>query len=221
MTMSERGDARFKPYWLVSDNLLAMHALEKTCPEIANHIRTKLIDLANKHNLPKSDEGLPRSYCHEALFGERIPLPFKTATKHQLEGTIVTEIRDGNVMYDWKQYGDLLCYAALSKYYEGKMEEALKYFEIVMSMWDGKGIADNVFFASKKYETYKLGLLLYISEVLDCPLDFEAQLINRLWTVQAKNGGFHTHYLPNGAPDGDTNSETTAIVLLSLQRYTS
>ena len=204
-----------RTYWLVSDNLLAMHALEKYCPDIANQIKSKVIELAEEYNLPTDDEGLPISYCHEALFGEIIPLPFRTSTNYLLEGHIITEARDGETMSDWEQYADLLCYATLSKHNEGKKEEALMYFEIAKGMWDGKGLADGAF--STHYETYKLGLLLYTSKVLECPLEFEEELLNRLWLQQAENGGFITGYLPNGAPIGNTNSETTAIVLISLE----
>jgi hypothetical protein len=31
-----------------------------------------------------------------------------------------------------------------------------------------------------------------------------------------ENGGFITHYLPDGMPTDDTNSETTAIVLIAF-----
>jgi hypothetical protein len=215
MTKAQKMDVRFRAYWLVSDNLLAMHALQEYDLETAMEIKSKLIELADKYELPTNNEGLPISYCHEALFGEIIPLPFQTSTKYLLEGTIVTEVRDGEMMSDWEQYADLLCYAALSKHNEGKEEEALRYFEIAKGMWDGKGLADAAF--STHYETYKLGLLLYTSKVLECPLEFEEELLNRLWLQQAENGGFITEYLPNGAPVGSTNGETTAIVLISFE----
>lgn len=89
-------------------------------------------------------------------------------------------------------------------------------------MWDGKGIADKPFSDPSsstyhEYQTYKLGLLLYTSNVLGIPLDYESELLNRLAFQQAADGGFTTGYRIDLVPQGYTNTETTSIVLIGLE----
>lgn len=202
----------------VSDNLLVQFALENYRPEISKAIRGKLIEMAKEHNLPTNHEGLPIDHKHEALIGEAVLPPFYTDSGAMvIEDNDVrtqTKIFDDREMPDWREYADLLCLAALSWHHRGEEDKAVECFNKAKAMWDGKGIKDKVF--EDKYETYKLALLLLASRVLNKPLDFEAELEERIWAQQDENGGFLTHYRPDGSPDGDTNSETTAIVLLSF-----
>jgi hypothetical protein len=223
-------------YYLVSDNLWVMFAMQICRPDIAEQIESKLKNECAKHGLPSDSEGLPISYAHEAVIGESIPIPFHTARDYIVEtvlqgiilrgpyeGIIMTSVYDGNsTMGDWQQYADLLCYAALSRYYEDNMTAALGLFETAKGMWDGRGIADKPFSDQNstsyhEYQTYKLGLLLYTSNVLGTHLEYQGKLLNRLWLQQAANGGFVTGYRMDGVPEGSTNTETTSIVLISLE----
>lgn len=210
-------------YWLVSDNLLAMYVFKQYYPEIASDIENRLMEITSKYDyLPKNDEGLPISNAHEALIGETIPLPFKSSQEYTLEQgegfAIKTTVYDGeNMLLDWEQYADLLIYAALSKHWEMDSSSAQERMKNCVLMWDGIGISDTVFPKYGKYSTYKLGLLLYASEVIGYPLEFEDELITRLKSMQAESGGFITDYLPDGTPEGDTNTETTAIAVLALE----
>jgi hypothetical protein len=223
-------------YYLVSDNLWAMFAMQICRPDIAKQIESKLKNECATHGLPSNSDGLPISYAHEAVIGEPIPIPFHAAHEYTVEsvppeiirrgpgeGIIMRTAYDGNeTIEDWQQYADLLCYAAISRYYEGNFTEPLAFFDIAKGMWDGKGIADKPFSDQNstsyhEYRTYKLGLLLYTSNVLGTPLEFKGELLNRLWLQQAENGGFITGYNVNGVPQGSTNTETTSIVLISLE----
>jgi len=106
-------------------------------------------------------------------------------------------------------------YASLSSYWSENLTAATEYFSKAVAMWDGMGIYDKATRVDGLYETYKLGLLLYTSKVLNYKLPFEHQLIERVWRQQATNGGIITRYKPDGEPFGDTNTETTAIVVIA------
>jgi len=210
-------------YWLVSDNLWASKALEKYYSELSNTIKLKLIELAEAYNLPVNSQGLPISYKHEAVIGNVIPLPFnKTVpyTLHSNNYTLKTEIANGTaVIKDWQEYADLLLFAALSKHWEGKDNEAIALFNMAKVMWDGTGINDYATKANGKYATYKLALLLYASKVLKQKLPFEEELIAIIFRMQdQETGGIITDYYPNGEPVeyADANTETTSITIIAL-----
>jgi hypothetical protein len=206
-------------YWLVSDNLWAFKALEKHDSKLSNTIKSKLIELAKTYKLPKDAKGLPISYKHEAVIGDTVPTLFNVTVQYTLYSdnyALKTEIANGTaVMEDWQEYADLLLYAALSKHWEGKDDEAIALFNKAKDMWDGVGINDKA--TDSHYATYKLGLLLYTSKVLEIKLDFETQLIATIWNMQDKtSGGIITSYKPDGTPFGDTNTETTSIIIIAL-----
>jgi len=210
-----------KTYWLVSDNLWAFKALEKHDSKLSKTIKSKLIELAKAYNLPRDAQGLPISYKHEAVIGDTVPTPFNVTVQYTLysnDYTIKTEIANGTtIMEDWQEYADLLLYAALSKHWEGKDNEAAALFNKAKEMWDGTGINDKATKADGYYATYKLGLLLYTSKVLGIKLDFETQLIATIWNTQDKtSGGIITSYKTDGTPLGDTNTETTSIIIIAL-----
>jgi len=210
-------------YWLVSDNLWAYKALENYAPEVSNAIKSRLIELASAYNLPKDRQGLPISFKHEAVLGDTVPTPFNVTVSYTLysnDYTLKTDIANGtDVMEDWQEYADLLLYAALSKHWEGKEEEALELFNLAKNMWDGVGINDKATRADGKYATYKLALLLYASKVLSVKLEFEEELIEAIWRMQnGTTGGIITDYYPSGEPVdyADTNTETTSITVIAL-----
>ena len=208
-------------YWLVSDNLWAYKALERHEPEISEAIKLKLIELAEAYNLPVDSQGLPISYKHEAVIGDTVPTPFNVTAQYTLysdDYAIKTEIANGTaIMEDWQEYADLLLFAALSKHWEGKEEEATALFNRAKDMWDGVGICDKAAKADGTYATYKLALLLYTSKILGIKLDFEEQLIVTIWKMQDETtGGIITNYKQDGTPIGDENTETTSITIIAL-----
>jgi len=210
-------------YWLVSDNLWAYKALENYAPEVSKTIKSKLIELASAYNLPKDRQGLPISFKHEAVLGDTVPTPFNVTVSYTLysdDYTLKTDIANGTaVMEDWQEYADLLLYAALSKHWEGKEEEALELFNKAKNMWDGVGLNDSYATEKGYYATYKLALLLYTSKVLGQKLPFEEELIATIFKMQdQETGGIITDYYPNGQPVeyADVNTETTSITILAL-----
>jgi hypothetical protein len=225
-------------YWLVSDNLWAMKALtlanqsnfqnSERAGAVAGKIETSLKNLtvAYAGEVPTSSNGLPKSYCHEAVLGEVVSPPYRTANNKQLKGdanyTLKVTVCDGAEMHDWETYADRLLVGALSCYWKGDDTSALNYYQSAVAMWNetAQGIQDNA--TSSVYSVYKLALLLCTSKILDQQLPFEQTLINRLYLQQVQDskqvgfGGIVTDYTANGTLNGDANTETTAIVLIAL-----
>ena len=202
-------------YWLVSDNLLAYHALEPYYPDIAGAIRNKM-----------EEYGYFRSYCHEVMFGEALPyVPFRTVNRYLIEQgqgyEIWTEVYNGSgVMSDYMEYANLCLYAALHYHCVGEGDEAIQHFNHAKNMWDGKGMNDKAYRESeeKLYETYKLALLLYVSRVMNQTLEFKEEVEEVLWLMQDANGGIHTHYNADlNYEMSDVNTETTSITIIAYK----
>ena len=69
---------------------------------------------------------------------------------------------------------------------------------------------------TNNFETYKLALALYVGSVIDQPPTSADQMLDILLGMQNSDGGFFTHYTSGRTAMGDTNTETTAFVLLAL-----
>lgn len=196
-------------YWLVGDNLLAYLALKNYFPSISDAIYNEL---------------LSRDYLesgkHEAILGKNISLPYKGVRTITVESrsdyVIKTEIWDGEPMADWMNYSDLLLYASLSRYYEGRKDESMDLYNSAVAMWDGVGLNDTATKTEGLYATYKLALLLYVTKVLDASLEFQDDIEQRIWAQQKESdGGIKTHYFADGNATGDPNTETTSLALLA------
>jgi parallel beta-helix repeat protein len=200
-------------YWLVSDNLLAYHALEYYYPETASVIYATMLGY-----------GYFRSYKHEVVFGTTVPyIPFENATSLNVTqiGTksVETEVDNGLPSINDTEHEDLCIYEALDYYWNGNTSQAIVSFNLAKSMWDGVGIHEPGFNGS--YETYKLALLLYASRIIGQPLANQTGVEEVLWMMQdPNNGGLHTNYDVNFNYSGsDVNTETTSLAILAY-RYT-
>ncbi|MFQ6076778.1 MAG: hypothetical protein ACE5Z5_11695 [Candidatus Bathyarchaeia archaeon] len=209
-------------YWTTSDNLWAYKALQPHYPSVANAIKDKLKELVTTYNLPHDSEGLPISYKHEVVLGvwQYIQIPFNLSTAITLyhDGyNISADIQNSTSSWpDFEEYADALCYASLTRFYQNKPDEAEYYFDKAKAMWDGMGLADKAYHGTGVYETYKLGLLLHTSKTIGRPLGFERELSQRIWRQQGPyTDGIRVNYYPDGTPIDDTNTETTAIVIIA------
>ena len=216
-------------YWLVSENLWAWKALKVAnetyyfgageVGQVADGIGNKLREEGQLYNLPRDPNGFPISFMHEVVIGDVIPTPNRTSTiltLHSDDYNLKTEVCNGTVLPDWKNYADRLLYMALSCFLQGNATEANLYFKNATAKWDGIGISDNTT-KTDGYATYKLALLLYTSKVLGERLPFESELVKRIWSLQrGSDGGIITNYYANGTQKGDANTETTSIVIIAL-----
>lgn len=217
-------------YWLVSDNLWAWKALKMAnesglsnaveAGRIVNLIEAKLKEKTIIHNLPTNAEGLPISFMHEAVIGNVTPIPNKNRTQLTLQSNdyaVKTEIYNETTIDNWQEYADRLLFMALSYHWQANDTAANQYFELAKDMWDGIGINDTATKVDGFYTTFKFALLLYASKVLGIKLQFESELVNRIWSLQREtDGGIITNYFANGTSYGDANTETTSIVIIAI-----
>jgi hypothetical protein len=221
-------------YWIASDNLLAYKALEPYDSKLSSMISSELVRLAKVYNLPTSRGGIPLSLRYDVMMrdNETLDMPPRNVTHLTLYNgsyELRYDIANGaGTFNDWRDYGDLLLLVALSDYNRGDNFDAIGNFTAAAKMWDGTGLRDNASTTPYgegqaqgypyAYATYKLGLLLYVSGRLGRHLPFESDVVNRIWSMQdPTNGGIFTHITPGGGSGGsDTNTETTALVILGI-----
>jgi hypothetical protein len=157
----------------------------------------------------------PRDVTHMTLYNGSYLLRYDIAN-----GTAKVE--------DWREYADLLLLVALSNNNRGDQANAVGNFTLAVQMWDGMGLRDKAYEHAygegqaqgtpNAYATYKLGLLLYVSGKLGVRLSSEQDVVQRIWLMQNQtSGGIFTHITPDGTRgDSDTNTETTAFVILGM-----
>jgi hypothetical protein len=209
-------------YWVSNDNVLASYALQNWNRTIADNITETIERLVKDYNLPASPTGIPINTRAEILLGyyaefliNQTELP--TLNSSYYGSVLKTEVATNNILLDFENYSDLLCYASLTEWRKGNDSGAVHYYEEVKAMWDGNGFNDKVFKLTGYYATYKLGLFYLTSRTLGKNFGFEKDLIERFSRCQLVNGGFITDYYGNGSfPSGSTtNTETTSIMLLA------
>lgn len=209
-------DPFIRDYWLLSDNLIAMHILNATHSAIAAQINTTL------HKYDILSDGL-----HEALFGGIIQLPPYTPIVrivHNSSYIVKVEERGnatGKLQNDWAEYADLLVYVALSEHNEGNDDLGISYLNRVEAMWNEAGLFDKPTQQDGFYVTHKLALLMYAADVLNQTLPFQDLLEARIWQFQRPDGGIRSHYLGNLTSNREANSETAGLVLLAYEYHAS
>lgn len=221
-------------YWVASDNLLAYKALEPYDPHLASAIRSELVRIAELYNLPTSRDGVPLSLRYDTLIRDDavLEMPPRDITHMTLyNGSYLLryDIANGTGRFeDWREYADLLLLVALSNHNRGDHVNALGNFTLATNMWDGVGLRDKAYRLeygegqakgfSHAYATYKLGLLLFAAGKLRTSLSFEQDVVARIWSKQNEtSGGIFTHITPDGTRgESDTNTETTAFVILGM-----
>lgn len=221
-------------YWVASDNLLAYKALEPYDSKLASTIRSRLVNIAKTYSLPVSADGVPLSLRYDVVIRdyETLDMPPRDITHMTLEDSsylLRYDMANGTGRFeDWREYADLLLLVALSNHNHGDHANALGNFTLAANMWDGIGLRDKAYRLaygegqakgdSNAYATYKLGLLLYVAGKLGANLSFEQDVVDRVWSMQNQtSGGLFTHIMPDGGwGDSDTNTETTAFVILGV-----
>lgn len=115
---------------------------------------------------------------------------------------------------NWQDYGDLLLFGVLDRYWRN--ESYADMWEKATGMFNGTGIIDKAFNVSGKFDTYKLALLIITAKIVNqtqvIPHNY-AQIFGKL--QNKTNGGMVTHYLQNFSPDPSAteNVETTCLVI--------
>jgi len=202
-------------YWLYSDNLEALHVLEKYNPAIAENISKTY----NSYDFPKN------TLLFGTLFGENIPDDIRDAENIALvnnsELVIIYRRHQGNAQhpydYPWHLWSDTLCYRALDEYQFGDKTKARNILEEALDHWDGLGFNDHSTKKNGFYANYKIGLFLYVADKMNYPIsaDTKADMERQMWRQQnPETGGVTSLADLNGQPIGSANVETTALTLL-------
>ncbi|MDH7478220.1 MAG: glycoside hydrolase family 99-like domain-containing protein [Candidatus Bathyarchaeota archaeon] len=207
-------------YWVANDNVLVSYALRQWNRTIADNITETIKRIARDYNLTTSLVGIPLNCRAEILLGYNVDFFFNETKLEILDpnyygSNLTTEKATNNIITDFENYTDLLCYASLVEWRNKEYSQAYYYYGKAKEMWDGNGFKDKAFNGS--YAAYKLGLFYFVNKMIRIgSFVFEKQLIERVWLCQDSNGGFKTDYYGNGSfPFCQTNTETTSIILLS------
>ena len=184
-----------KTYWLANDNLLASYALKSVNSVLSNDLMISIEKWGYRHD-----------HYIEILFGNRTVEPTHAVDNNNPiiieqndDHIIQTENVTANIMGDFADYLDKLCYEALWDAYGGSQQDeqdANGLFDQIPNMWYEKGFQDKGFNTAAGYETYKLALCYYTAKVLGRldNLKFKDNLLTILNMLQAPSGGIYTHY---------------------------
>ena len=128
---------------------------------------------------------------------------------------IKTTVNNGTGELSEKQYADVAFLKAVCLHLQDDATGAQTAYNAGTRMFDGVGFRDLPYNQMGQYQTYKLALYVYASEVLNRPFDEAA--LSTLLAMQAKTGGFYTGYDASKSTDGTlTNTETTSLAILAL-----
>jgi hypothetical protein len=198
-------------YLLYSDNLEALHVLEKYNPAIAENISKTY----NSYEFPKN------TLLYGTLFGENIPDDIKDAENipvvNNSELAVIYRRHQGSSSLDYHLYSDLICYRALDEYQYGNKAKANTILKEALDHWSGLGFYDSATNKNRLYANYKIGLFLYVADKMNYPLsaDTKADMERQMWRQQnPETGGITSLADLNGQPIGSANIETTALTLL-------
>lgn len=207
-------------YWLYSDNLFAMLALEPWRLDISARINQTL----QQYNPPFSNkfeavEGIPTGPDRS---------PTDVIVNSSSSFVVLYRIHNGTISSDQDLFADVIVYRALSEHYLGEQELATQDMEKAIDMWNGtcvvdygifqpalnpKNAPDDTHFCSNM----KAALILYGMEVVEVlgHHDKFLQLQEHLWNSQNALGGIVSLTNGHGDPIGSANAETTALTLLA------
>ncbi len=210
-------------YWLYSDNYLASLALGQSGS--GNSSVGTIVQ-----NVTKTTERylarLP-SAVNQYLALETALYSFDNASNYVVTTTrgaaIEVTLNNGTATLSPNQYADVAFLEAISYARSGDMGSARTAWSEGNAAWDGRGFADQAYTDPKsqsyhEYQTYKLALYIYASELTGEPYDSAA--FNQLLKMQAKGGPgsgcFNTGYTSSLVNDTGVNTETTSLAILAL-----
>lgn len=203
-----------KTYWLFHDNYLAAQVLRKSHPEIANKIdaalkREKVTSSGKIEIVIGPGKDLSPCYHYELLEVRRAG-----------EKIIKTERKTEKNNFQWAEYADLLFLQSMCE--RDCLDAARGCYEKAIKLWDGQGFNDAAAKKDKRYATYKLALAILGRSMSRNPDDkLFIDMKQKLLKLQDKSGGWITDYDATGKALGLANVETTCLVLMALETYSS
>lgn len=210
-------------YWVYSDNLFAIKAVEPYSKEMAEAIAKKVkyyTDIYGKSNIFEIMLG----GAGESIFRSESNIDISAGDNY----AVLLRKHDGNSFLTPFENVDLLCYKALQFAFNGNYPGAVELLEEALGYWDGKGFYDlSTKLASGQeavkgyYSNYKLATAIATARVLNYWDDRLNEIERKLWEYQNKNGGITTlTNIGSGMAEGSANNETTSLALMAYNyRY--
>ena len=208
-------------YWLYSDNFLAAKALERYNSIYPGNSKVANAAANIEGNLSEYLSEVPGVLNQYMVLNSTI-VAFNNSSPYAINnslGVITSTIQNnGTVPLNSSLYADITFLEAIYSNYTGQPDFANSSYTLGSKMFDGNGLNDSVFQSGPlagQYQTYKLALYIYASEVLNyqIPTIAETNLLN----MQGTSGGFYTGYDANFLDNGtNTNAETTSLAILAL-----
>ncbi|HEX76894.1 MAG TPA: hypothetical protein G4O03_00525 [Dehalococcoidia bacterium] len=200
---------------VLSGSVIGIRALRDYNPEMAENLR---------QGLAAYGMGSLNTEYFDVLFGRTVALPFRGNVETTLEEfsdaeggwRVWTELRRGNLMFDWQEYADLALLGALDYFNTRRQAEAEAVFDTALAMWAGWGFMDRYSRTRGYFHTYPLGLALYVSRAIGKPIpaSVKKQIDQVLRLCQTDDGGIITLYDFGGMPFGTAAEEPTCAAVL-------
>ena len=205
-------------YWLYSDGLFSMAALEPWRPDLSTAINRTY----EKYSLPFSNK-------FESIIGFPVGQD-RGATDVIMNSSanfvVLYRIHNGTYADPNIPFADSIIYGALSEDYLGEQDLAVKDVNYAASLFNGTCAVDygvtqtqltdgNAPSDIQNCMNMKLALILYGAQVVGVNLPNFEQIEQLLWSMQQPNGGITTLADGHGNQKGSANAESTSLTLLN------
>lgn len=207
-------------FWLYSDNFLAAMVLLQYGHAHSNStLTTMAADILTSLGGYSSPLG---SATNQYVLLSSPPCEVNASTDYTVSNsngiTIKATLNNGSGLLSDKDYADVAFLKAICFANSKEPTNATGEYNLGKGDFNGVGITDLPYDQSCQYQTYKLALFVYSSEVLNQTVDQRA--LSTLLSMQAPSGGFYTGYNATYSHDGTlTNTETTSLAVLALSNY--
>lgn len=214
-------------YWIYSDNYLASLVLQEydrnnlTQTKMARNITIKMQDCFDNYISETSKPMNQYMVLNQSSMLSERGFEFHAAKAFTLNTTadgaaINTTANNQSGLLDPMEYADIAFLNAIYCHELGREADAMTAYLNGIIQYDGKGFNDTPFKNHPRhyYQTYKLALYIYASELLE--QDYDILAFYTLLAMQQPKGGFATEYDSGLNATGGTNTETTSLAIWSL-----
>ncbi len=205
-------------YWVYSDNLFAIKAVEPYSKEMADSISQKVAHYTQIYGPSKLFEVVLGEEKIEFLGEMNVDI-----SKTDNYAIILRKHGNKDRRVDYSRNVDIMCYRILQLALKGNYSKAKKLLKKALSYWDGKGFYDLATKVSGGpeavkgfYSNYKIALVLFTARVLSYQEKSLLDMEEKLWGYQNENGGITTlTRISDAKAQGSANTETTSLALMA------
>jgi hypothetical protein len=200
-------------YWLWSDNLLAAQVLKGHNHDLSENISSTIKKYIQKYNIEIRSAWA--SLIDDPALITRIQTSFNADASKNIYDNVWYSDYDGNEELKCSDYANISFLKSIYLYKINKTIDSKKCYDEGIQMFDGKGFKDKSFVSDGfRYSTYKVALWKIASSITGFGESISSKRI--IAKMQDDNtGGVYTFYSKNFNPDGQTNIETTSVVIMA------